>query len=89
MLYVRTFSFVSGFVDVVFLISYQQFPVSFHDNHGTKILLSNNNKTAMKCEIGGRDAVVMLRDPMAENMLYEVIQSLLVMLRDHGSRHAV
>ena len=73
---------MSGFVDVVFLISYQQFPVSFHDNHGTKILLSNNNKTAMKCEIGGRDAVVMLHDPMAENMLYEVIQSLFMMLRD-------
>ena len=54
--------------------------VSFHDNHGTGIVLSNNKQTARAEKWG--NGVVMLRDPMTVNMLYEVIQSVLVMLRD-------
>ena len=60
----------------------QQVPVSFHDNHGKAIVLSNNNKTAKGTGGAGWNGIVVLRDPMAVNMLYEVIQSLLVMLRD-------
>ena len=45
---------------------------SFHDNHGTYVVLSNNNQTAEKrSDIDGY-GVVMSHDPMVENTVYEV-----------------
>ncbi|XP_070176268.1 neuralized-like protein 4 isoform X1 [Littorina saxatilis] len=43
----------------------------FHDNHGQKIRLSNDNQTAQKTS-GFQDGIVMSRDPMLTGMLYQV-----------------
>ena len=47
---------------------------AFHDNHGTSIVLSDNQRTAERT--GGKGSsdygIVMSRDPMRVNHLYEV-----------------
>ena len=48
----------------------------FHDNHGTRIVLSDNQQTAERTGPKGRGAatngIVMSRDPIKLNKLYEV-----------------
>ena len=66
-----------GIVDFAFFFLLQRAAISFHDNHGANIVLSNDNQTAEYAQ-GYGDGVVMLRDPMEVNMLYEVFQSFLV-----------
>ena len=44
---------------------------SFHDNHGTGIVLSDDKKTAERTA-DGFDGIVLSRDPMVENTVYEV-----------------
>ena len=46
----------------------------FHDNHGSKIALSDNQQTAERTGGKGsaRNGIVMSRDPMQVNRLYEV-----------------
>ncbi|XP_070175463.1 myosin heavy chain, striated muscle-like [Littorina saxatilis] len=44
----------------------------FHDNHGTEVVLSNNQQTAEYRSRGLRNGIVMSRDPMEVNKLYEV-----------------
>ncbi|XP_076451093.1 uncharacterized protein LOC143286987 isoform X1 [Babylonia areolata] len=43
----------------------------FHDNHGTAVTLSNNNRTASKSN-DIRNGIVLSRDPLDINVLYEV-----------------
>ncbi|XP_076450666.1 uncharacterized protein LOC143286776 isoform X2 [Babylonia areolata] len=43
----------------------------FHDNHGTAVTLSNNNRTASKSD-DQVNGIVLSRDPLEVNMLYEV-----------------
>ncbi|XP_076450669.1 uncharacterized protein LOC143286777 [Babylonia areolata] len=42
-----------------------------HDNHGTAVTLSNNNRTASKSD-GQFNGIVLSRDPLEVNTLYEV-----------------
>ena len=46
----------------------------FHDNHGSKIVLSDNQQTAERTgkKGTGHDGIVMSRDPMQVKRLYEV-----------------
>ena len=44
---------------------------SFHDNHGTRIVLSDDKQTAERTA-GSFDGIVMSRDHMVENTVYEV-----------------
>ena len=44
---------------------------SFHDNHGTGIVLSDNKQTAERT-VDIYNGIVMSRDPMVENTVYEV-----------------
>jgi hypothetical protein len=45
----------------------------FHSNHGSKVVLSNNQLTAEYTENWGfSDGTVIACDPMQVNMLYEV-----------------
>ena len=53
-------------------LSPQATAFSFHDNHGTNTVLSNNKQTAERRSGTEYDGIVMSRDPMVENMLYEV-----------------
>ncbi|XP_076450670.1 uncharacterized protein LOC143286778 [Babylonia areolata] len=43
----------------------------FHDNHGISVSLSNNNRTASK-SFDGQNGIVLSRDPLEVNVLYEV-----------------
>ncbi len=43
----------------------------FHDNHGTRIVLSDDKQTAERTA-GSCDGIVLSRDPMVENTVYEV-----------------
>ena len=45
--------------------------MSFHDNHGTSIVLSDNKQTAERTSRLA-DGIMMSRDPMVENTVYEV-----------------
>ena len=44
----------------------------FHPNHGTRVKLSNAHKTAQRTDDDYGDGVVIARDPMQPQMLYEV-----------------
>ena len=44
---------------------------SFHDNHDTGIVLSDNKQTAERT-VDIYNGIVMSRDPMEENTVYEV-----------------
>ena len=44
----------------------------FHDNQGTGIVLSDNKQTAERTSDIG-DGIVLSRDPVLENSVYEVI----------------
>ncbi len=44
---------------------------SFHDNHGTGIVLSDDKQTAERTA-DSEDGIVLSRDPMVENTVYEV-----------------
>ena len=44
---------------------------SFHDNHGTRIVLNDDKQTAERTA-DSWDGIVMSRDPMVENTVYEV-----------------
>ena len=44
---------------------------SFHDNHGTGILLSDDKQTAERTA-DFYNGIVLSRDPMVENTVYEV-----------------
>ena len=44
---------------------------SFHDNHGTGIVLSDDKQTAERTA-DSWDGTVLSRDPMVENTVYEV-----------------
>ena len=44
---------------------------SFHDNHGTGIVLSDDMQTAERTA-DSWDGIVLSRDPMVENTVYEV-----------------
>ena len=44
----------------------------FHDNCGKKIQLSNNYQTAQRTSPDKGHGIVMSRDPMLTNLLYEV-----------------
>ena len=44
---------------------------SFHDNHGTGIVLSDDKQTAERTA-GSGNGIVLSRDPMVENTVYEV-----------------
>ena len=44
---------------------------SFHDNHGTGIVLSVDKQTAERT-LRFADGIVLSRDPMMENTVYEV-----------------
>ena len=44
---------------------------SFHDNHGTGIVLSDDKQTAERTA-GSGTGIVLSRDPMVENTVYEV-----------------
>ncbi len=54
----------------LFLVS-QATAFGFHDNHGTGIVLSDNKQTAERKSRFG-DGIVMSRDPMVDNTVYEV-----------------
>ncbi len=43
----------------------------FHDNHGTGIVLSDDKQTAERTA-DSWDGIVLSRDPMVENTVYEV-----------------
>ena len=43
----------------------------FHDNHGTGIVLSDNKQTAERTS-DIYNGIVLSRDPMVENTVYEV-----------------
>ena len=43
----------------------------FHENHGTSIVLSDNKRTAERTA-DRNNGIVMSRDPMVENTVYEV-----------------
>ncbi len=43
----------------------------FHDNHGTGIVLSDNKQTAER-PADSCNGIVLSRDPMVENTVYEV-----------------
>ena len=45
--------------------------MSFHDNHGTGIVLSDDKQTAERTA-DSWDEIVLSRDPMVENTAYEV-----------------
>ncbi|XP_070205507.1 E3 ubiquitin-protein ligase TRIM33-like [Littorina saxatilis] len=47
--------------------------LSFHDNHGKNIVLSNNKQTAERRGRGWDGGIVVASQPMVTNMLYEVI----------------
>ncbi|KAK7088517.1 hypothetical protein V1264_022427 [Littorina saxatilis] len=47
--------------------------LSFHDNHGENIVLSNNKQTAERRGRGVYGGIVVASQPMMTNMLYEVI----------------
>ncbi|KAK7088530.1 hypothetical protein V1264_022440 [Littorina saxatilis] len=47
--------------------------LSFHDNHGENIVLSNNKQTAEKRGYDYYGGIVVASQPMMTNMLYEVI----------------
>ena len=44
---------------------------SFHDNHRTGIVLSDNKQTAERTA-GRKNGIVLSRDPMVENTAYEI-----------------
>ena len=44
---------------------------SFHDNHSTCIVLSDDKQTAERTA-DSEDGIVLSRDPMVENTVYEV-----------------
>lgn len=44
----------------------------FHGNHGKNVVLSNDDHTVQKTSIHRNHGIVMSRDPMFTNMLYEV-----------------
>ena len=44
---------------------------SFHDNHGKHIMLSDNKQTAERTA-DSEYRIVLSRDPMVENTVYEV-----------------
>ncbi len=44
---------------------------SFHDNHGTGIVLSDDKQTAERTA-DSWNGIVLSRDPMVENTVYEV-----------------
>ena len=46
----------------------------FHDNYGKNIKLSKNYQTSQKMSSDTGDGIVMSRDPMLTNMLYQVMQ---------------
>ena len=52
-------------------LSPQATAFSFHDNHGTNIVLSDNKQTAERLGTV-YDGIVTSRDPMVENTVYEV-----------------
>ena len=62
------FHFHCIFID---LLTVQKVSLSFHDNCG-KIRLTNNHQTAQKTSPDGEDGMVMSRDPMLTDMLYQV-----------------
>ena len=43
----------------------------FHDNHGTAIVLNDDKQTAERTA-GSWNGIVLSRDPMVENTVYEV-----------------
>ena len=49
---------------------------SFHDNHGKDIVLSDNMQTAERMS-DGYNGIVVSRDYMAENRVYEVDESVM------------
>ena len=49
----------------------QAIAFSFHDNHGTGIVLSDDKQTAERT-VDFYNGIVLLRDPMVENTVYEV-----------------
>ena len=49
----------------------QETAFSSHDNHGTGVVLSDDKHTAERTSRVG-DGIVLSRDPMVENTVYEV-----------------
>jgi len=49
----------------------------FHDNHGTGIVLSDDKQTAERTA-DSEDGIVLSRDPMVENTVYEVNNQLVM-----------
>ena len=49
----------------------QAIAFSFHDNHGTGIVLSDDKQTAERT-VDSEDGTVLSRDPMVANTVYEV-----------------
>ena len=56
------------------IFQFQPAVFAFHDNHGTRIVLSNNQRTAKRTDgkSSGTNGIVMSRDTMQVNHLYEV-----------------
>ena len=54
------------------LLTDQKVSLSFHDNCGKKIRLTNNHQTAQRTSSDKGDGIVMSRDPMLTDMLYQV-----------------
>ena len=66
----------SGFsISILFfidLLTDQKVSLTFHDNCGKKIRLTNNHQTAQRTSSDREDGIVMSRDPMLTDMLYQV-----------------
>ena len=61
--------FILFFID---LLTVQKVSLIFHDNCGKKIRLTNNRQTAQRTLSDHGDGMVMSRDPMLTDMLYQV-----------------
>ena len=70
----------------------QALPFRFHDNHSKSVVLSEDKRTAARREGGGGGGhghgIVMSRDPMEVNQLYEVRCGLDLYFRQGGTRVA-
>ena len=61
------FNFIS-----IDLLTDQKVSLTFHDNCGKKIRLTNNHQTAQRTSSDIGDGIVVSRDPMLTDMLYQV-----------------